>query len=385
MQELSNEAENSPANTILVVDDDEQLRVLFRYKLEELGYRVFDASSGQEAIALYQQVTPALILMDAVMEEVDGFTACRKILEIASTEKPIVLMATSLNDDKSVTDAYAAGAADYITKPIHWAVLTNRIKHLLQAQSAELLQHKLEQQRHQAKKMATIHRMVGGIAHDFNNLLTSVIGYSELASELTSEKPVKLRSYLTEIDKAGTKAKTLIQKLLTFSQDTPAKLQLTAPSTIVNETLSMIRESFPPSIEIIDNVDEHLPMVFMDPVHIYQTISNLCLNAKKAMNNKGVLTISLHTVELASNDCSSCLADFSGEYLELSVRDTGQGIEQKHLNHIFDPFFTTHDMSTGLGLSVVHGIVHEHNGHIVVESNEKEGSVFRIILPLPTS
>lgn len=382
MQELSSEEETAPSTHILIVDDDDQLRELFRYKLEAEGYRVFGASTGQEAIELYQQQTPSLILMDAVMPGMDGFDACQNILELSSSEKPIVLMTTSLDDDNSVNKAYAAGAADYITKPIRWAVLTNRIKHLLKAQSVELLQQKIEQQKNQAKKMAAIQRMVGGIAHDFNNLLTGVIGYSELASELQPENTVKLKSYLSEIDKAGSKAKNLIQKLLTFSQDSPGKLLLMDPSSIVDESLSMILESFPPSIELIDNVAEHLPQVLMDPVHIYQSIINLCLNAKEAMDGKGTLTISLHTIKLATNNCSSCLADFSGEFLELSVRDTGTGIAQKHLHQIFDPFFTTSETSTGLGLSVVHGIVHEHHGHILVESKEKPGTIFRIFLPL---
>lgn len=382
MQELSSEEEAAPSIHILIVDDDDQLRELFRYKLEADGYRVFDASTGQEAIDLYQQQTPSLILMDAVMPGMDGFDACHKILELSSSDKPIVLMTTSLDDDDSVNKAYAAGAADYITKPIRWAVLTNRIKHLLKAQSVELLQQKIEQQKNQAKKMAAIHRMVGGIAHDFNNLLTGVIGYSELASELLPENTVKLKSYLSEIDKAGSKAKNLIQKLLTFSQDSPGELLLMDPSSIVDESLSMILESFPPSIKLIDNVAEHLPQVLMDPVHIYQTIINLCLNTKEAMDGKGTLTITLHTIKLATSNCSSCLADFSGEFLELSVRDTGTGIEQKHLHQIFDPFFTTSEASTGLGLSVVHGIVHEHHGHILVESKEQSGTIFRIFLPL---
>ncbi|MDH5183172.1 MAG: response regulator [Gammaproteobacteria bacterium] len=383
MQDLSNKEQSLSSTSILVVDDDDQLRLLFRYKLEEEGYRVFEAATGEESIEIYQKETPTLILMDAVMQGMDGFDACSKILDLARAEKPIVLMTTSLNDGLSVTKAYAAGAADYVTKPIHWAVLSNRIKHLIKAQSVELLQQKLEQQNNQVKKMATIHRMVGGLAHDFNNLLTGVIGYSELARNLPPEDTVKLKSYLSEIGKAGSRAKTLIQKLLTFSQDTPAKLLLTDPAIIINESVSMVRESFPASIEIIDDVDEHLPQVLIDPVHIYQCIINLCLNAREAMNSKGALTVSLHTVKLETTNCASCLADFGGELLEISVRDTGKGIQKNNLPKIFDPFFTTHEMSTGLGLSVVHGIVHEHHGHIRIESKEKLGSVFRIFLPLP--
>ena len=382
MQETSSDTPDNAQMSVLVVDDDAQLRLLYRYKLEEEGYQVFEASTGQEAIDVYAKERPALTLMDAVMQGMDGFTACKKIIEIAQPEKPIVLMTTSLDDEKSVNKAYSSGAADYITKPIHWAVLTNRINHILKANSVELLQQQLERQQNQAKKMAAIHRMVGGIAHDFNNLLTGVIGYSELALELTPEKAVRLKTYLSEIDKAGSKAKSLIQKLLTFSQDSPGKLVPTEPKNIVDESLTMLRESFPPSIEITENIDEHLPQVLMDPVHIYQTIINLSLNAKDAINNQGKITISLHTKDLASQTCSSCMTAFKGKYLELSVQDTGRGIATKNLNQIFDPFFTTREMATGLGLSVVHGIVHEHNGHIRVESHENQGSTFRIFLPL---
>lgn len=382
MQESSSIETDNTAMSVLVVDDDTQLRLLYRYKLEEEGYRVFEASTGQEAIDIYREETPSLILMDAVMPGMDGFIACEKIIQIAHTVKPIILMTTSLDDEKSVNKAYTSGADDYITKPIHWAVLTNRINHILKANSVELLQQKLEKQHNHARKMATIYRMVGGIAHDFNNLLTGVIGYTELALELTPEKSVRLKKYLLEIDKSGSKAKSLIQKLLTFSQDSPGNLVPTVPNSIVSESLTMIRESFPPSIEIIENIDEHLPQVLMDPVHIYQTIINLCLNAKYAMNNKGKLTVSLHTQTLAEQTCSSCMEAFKGDYLELSVQDTGRGIENKNLHQIFDPFFSTDEMSTGLGLSVVHGIVHEHKGHILAESDAKHGALFRIFLPL---
>lgn len=367
---------------ILVVDDDEQLRLLFRYKLEEEGFHVVEAGSGEEAISVYQQTTPTMILMDAVMPGMDGFDACQNIFELATSEKPIVLMTTSLDDDKSVSRAYDAGAADYITKPIHWAVLTNRLKHLLKSHSAEQMEKKLELQQTQASKMAAIYRMVGGIAHDFNNLLTGIIGYSELALELTPDKASRLKKYLTEIDQAGSKAKMLIQKLLTFSQDTPSKPILTDPVQIVEESLTMIGESFSPTIEIETTIPTSLPHILVDPVHIYQAIINLCLNAKQVMNNKGKLTISMHTSELPEHDCASCLEQFHGDFLEIAVADTGGGISDSDLSRIFDPFYSTHDMASGLGLSVVHGIVHEHHGHILVESKANVGSKFRIFLPL---
>lgn len=382
MQKLSSDVMNNASTSILVVDDDDHLRILFRYKLEEEGFHVLEASSGEEAIRIYREQTPSLILMDAVMPGMDGFDACKTILESASTEQPLVLMTTSLNDDMSVTKAYDSGATDFITKPIHWAVLTNRLKYLLRAHSVDQLQKKIALQQNQAKKMAAIYRMVGGIAHDFNNLLTGVIGYSELALELTPEKAVQLKKYLTEIDKAGSQAKMLIQKLLTFSQDTPGKPIAVEPAQIVEESLSMIRESFPPTIEIKSNINENLPQVSVDPVHIYQCIINLCLNAKQAMKNKGILTITANTNTVDNLECTSCMAGFEGDFLEIAITDTGSGIKETDLNRIFDPFFSTYDMSTGLGLSVVHGVVHEHNGHILVESKEKRCSTFRIFLPL---
>ena len=377
----NNEFDNI-VSTILVVDDDEQLRELYRYKLEEEGFHVFEAASGQEAVSVYHQNMPTLILMDAVMPEMDGFDACQQILDAAGEDKPIVLIATALDDDKSVNKAFSAGAADYITKPIHWAVLTNRIKHLLQAATAEKYRQRYELQKHHARKISAIHRMVGGIAHDFNNLLTGVIGYSELALELTPEKSVRLKTYLTEIERAGGRAKSLIQKLLTFSQDTPGTLVPTAPESIVHEALQMLGESFPETLSIAEDIDNDLPQILMDPVHIYQSIVNLCLNAKEAMNGHGTITVDMHKVKVNEQRCASCLTEFSGEYLELSVHDSGKGIDEKNLSHIFDPFFTTHEVSTGLGLSVVHGIVHEHRGHIKVDSVLQQGTTFRLYLPI---
>ncbi len=247
----------------------------------------------------------------------------------------------------------------------------------------------LQNQLVQARKMEAIGQLSGGIAHDFNNMLSSILGYAGLALERTDDLPKEsLDEYLTEVVLAGERARDLVGQMLSFSRTRKGVAARVEIRPIINEAAKMLRFTLPASIELIVDAGDDALAVNMDPVQLQQIIMNLSINARDAMHNKGRLSLSAQRVTISENhtrqECRSCgEVVATGNYIELSVKDSGDGIDQELLGRVFDPFFTTKGVGkgTGLGLSVVHGIVHETGGHILVSSMPNEGTIIRLLLP----
>ncbi len=240
----------------------------------------------------------------------------------------------------------------------------------------------LEARLQQAQKMEAIGTLAGGIAHDFNNILSVVIGYTEI-SATNVEKGTTLHNNLKEVLKAGERAKDLVNQILTFSRQSKQDLKPVQVKLIAKETLKFIRASLPSTIEIHQKLKSETN-VFGDPTKIHQVLMNLCTNAGHSMAEKGgVLDVRLTDVELDADYAAKHFDIKPGPYLKLSVSDTGHGMPPGLLEHIFDPFFTTKQQGegTGMGLSVVHGIVKSHGGTISVYSEPGEGSIFNVYLP----
>jgi len=260
------------------------------------------------------------------------------------------------------------------------------IRDITEQKRAEEERVRLESQLRQSQKMEAIGHLTGGIAHDFNNILTGVMGYVVMAQEWEEKHPdVKLNRYLDRASKSGKRARDLIQQMLTFSRGQrgePRPLKLTP---LVKETIKMLESTLPSTMEIRFTSSNNLPLVTMDPVHVEQILMNLCINARDAMDGNGTLDISLQQVECTTPCiCASCRNSLSGHYLQMSVNDSGIGISRKNIDRIFEPFFSTKDVGkgSGMGLSTVHGIVHEYNGHIVVQSEPGQGAKFCVMLPI---
>jgi PAS domain S-box-containing protein len=242
----------------------------------------------------------------------------------------------------------------------------------------------IQRQLQQAQKMEAIGHLTGGIAHDFNNMLASILGYAELSlEELAQQDDSALLNYLQQIHHAGDQAKNLVSQLLTFSRNNDAALSPTDLQTIIKGTQGILTPLLPASITMCSHIDDELPAVMSDPVQLQQIIMNLCINARDAIEEHGQLNIGLRLSHSEDRVCSSCHQHFSGDLVELYVADNGCGIDAQSVDKIFDPFYTTKEMGegTGMGLSTVHGIVHEHGGHMVVDSTVGKGSRFRIFLP----
>jgi len=250
---------------------------------------------------------------------------------------------------------------------------------------AEQERDALQQQLQQAQKMEAIGLLTGGIAHDFNNIMTSILGFAKLAIRHTAGgQDQKLQEFLRQIVISGERAADLVTQMLAFSRDSePADLQPLALAASLDEVLTMLRPTLPGNMDIVRDYADAVPRVRADPVQLHQLMANLCINARDAMLDGGTLRVRVRGNVRHAGLCASCHGAIDGEYVELSVADSGPGIAPALLSRIFQPFFTTKGIGkgTGMGLAVVHGIVHRFHGHIVVESPPGQGCTFRILLP----
>ncbi len=241
----------------------------------------------------------------------------------------------------------------------------------------------LEAQFQQAQKMEALGTLAGGIAHDFNNILGIILGYTELAVS-DCDHPAAVRSQLEEVLAAAGRARDLVQQILTFSRLKDQEKKPIQLGLVVKEVMKMMRASLPTTIEIRTSVVSR-GVMRGDPTQIHQVLMNLCVNAGQAMGNRGgILDVTLQDVEDKTALLSSHPDLAPASYMKLVVKDTGQGIDPFIMNRIFDPFFTTKSpgTGTGLGLSVVHGIVKSHGGAIEVDSIPDRGAAFSLYFPM---
>ncbi len=241
----------------------------------------------------------------------------------------------------------------------------------------------MEKELRQAQKMEAIGTLAGGVAHDFNNILAAILGYTEL-SLLNLPEDNQARKQLKEVLKAVNRAKELVSQILSFSRQNEQEMKPVEPALIVKEALKLLRASLPATIEMCTNIAVNGANVLADPTQIHQVVMNLCTNAGHAMHaDGGTLEVSLINEEVDIDKASHNPNLKPGPYLNLTVKDTGQGIESSIMDHIFEPFFTTKEPGegTGMGLAVVHGIVQRHGGTISVESEPGKGTIFHVLLP----
>jgi len=250
---------------------------------------------------------------------------------------------------------------------------------------AEKEKMELELQLSQKQKIEAVGTLAGGIAHDFNNILGAMQGYLELSLDDLSEDSI-VRDHLEQIVSCVNRATKLVKQILTFSRKDQEEQEKEPVqiSSIVKEVLGMLRSSLPATIKLSRKIKADKSMVMADPTQIHQVLVNLCTNASHAMReNGGQLEVSLEEIDLESETRIGDEYLQPGCYVKVSVSDTGYGIEKEALERIFEPFFTTKKVNegTGLGLSVVHGIIKSHHGAIAVSSTPGEGTTFDIFLP----
>jgi PAS domain S-box-containing protein len=242
----------------------------------------------------------------------------------------------------------------------------------------------IEKQLRQTQKMNAIGELAGGVSHDFNNILTAILGYVALCMNAVGEDS-KTYGYLKEIVKAGDRATKLVRQILTFSRQEEQHFQPVALQPVIEDSLGMIRTTIKPGISIETDVAEQCGPILGDTTQVQQIMVNLCTNAVHALaDGKGKLVVSLRQVELLGRKDGERVVNLDpGLYACITVSDTGCGMAPEVMERIFEPYYTTKKKGegTGFGLSIVHGIVQKHRGHISVESKLGEGTTFTLYLP----
>ena len=242
----------------------------------------------------------------------------------------------------------------------------------------------LEVQVRQAAKMEAIGTLAGGIAHDFNNILYVIMGYTELSID-QAPRDSKINIHLEQVLAAASRAKALVDQILTFSRQRDQQKQVIRVSPILKEALKFLRASVPSTVEIRQSIEARTETIVADPTQVHQVLMNLCTNAAHAMREYGgVMDVRLDNHSCNGERFGHGPKPESGTYLRLSVSDSGHGMTPDVLERIFEPYFTTKDKAegTGLGLSVVHGIVKDHGGFMEVWSQVGKGSRFQVYFPL---
>jgi PAS domain S-box-containing protein len=307
--------------------------------------------------------------------------------EIRANDREVLSKGITLN----VTESMSASGViyDYLVSkfPIHrdhrQSIIAGIAIDLQHRIAAEKEKAELEARLQQAQRMEAIGTLAGGIAHDFNNILSAIIGYSEIAL-LDADQSGTTAESLRNVLVAAQRARDLVKQILTFSRQSDSEYKPVKLRFLVKEVAKLMRATLPATIEIVDDFQSQ-SNVMADATQLHQVIMNLCTNAAHAMRTKGgTLTLKLQDTQLDQTFARMHPGTNPGRYLELVVEDTGHGIPADMIDRIFFPFFTTKAQGegTGLGLSVVDGVVKKHGGAVIVESHPDRGSRFHVYLPI---
>ena len=373
---------------VLFVDDSEKDVFLLLRQLRKGGFepqhkRVEDAASLR---TILQSEEWQIVISDFHMSDFDGLMALQVFKE-AGLDIPFILVSAVVGEETAVL-AMKQGAHDYVMKgnltrlvPVVQRELREAEMRAQQRRTQLALQQREEQLR-QSQKMEAIGRLAAGAAHDFKNVLTVILGQSQL---LMREKDLSAsqRSKLEHIQNATDKACSLIVRLLAFSRKQELKPEALNLGTAVNAMKSMLTPLLGSSIRLVVLPEPNLGLCEVDANSLEQVIINLVINARDAMPNGGTVTVGTANLAVIEENAIHHAGVPQGDYILLTVTDSGTGMTEETRKHLFEPFFTTKESGkgTGLGLSTCYGTIHQSGGHIVVHSELGKGSSFGVYLP----
>ena len=237
----------------------------------------------------------------------------------------------------------------------------------------------------QAQQMRTLGQMAGGIAHDINNMLASIMGYTELCLEMIAENEFdRIDTYLQQVFVAGERARDVVSSMEAFSNGTDSDAVPLDVTDLFEQMEKVLYVSLPKTITLNMAMDDNMPAMFVDPLGLQQVFVSLCINASDAMQGKGEIAVRARSVDKSHCICTSCHEGFAGRYIEISVSDSGGGVKDSQFSRLFDPFYTTKQMGNGagMGLAVVHGVLHKYESHICVSNEPGKGMVFAMYIPV---
>ncbi len=374
---------NGKLACILVVDDDSMLRTLVRVRLKKSGYTVLEAEQGQQAIQLFDQEQPDIVLMDANMPGMDGFEATASIKQTQKGKQTPILMVSGLEDDESVDRAFSAGATEYITKPICWPLLIHRLANICAAITTEtkIIQAKLDADRANQSKS----EFLANMSHELRTPMHAILSFASMGLDKSAAEPLeKLNRYFSRIDESGNRLLLLINDLLDLSKLESNAMGMDFACNDMAQTLEMVRSELSGLVSMRKiHMEIQTPNVLTDAEFdcdkIFQVIRNLLANAIKFTSEGGSIVVEFSAVTIGGEDDRQ-------DALKLTVADQGVGIPENELVQVFDKFVQSSKTKTGaggtgLGLAISKEIIECHGGQIYAENNEHGGASFHFVVP----
>jgi signal transduction histidine kinase len=349
---------------ILIADDEKVVRDLFYRFLSRQDYEVFLAENGKEAWDRIIEDNFDLLLLDLNMPVMNGMEVIEKVNEAKKDLIMIVITAYATLD--TARKALTQGCFDYITKPFDLDEVKAIIERAFHMRSLREEKKRLEEQLRVAEKLASLSVMGAGVSHEVNTILASIKLFLEMLKEKTvnQKEAKKTKLMLDEIERG----EELIRRFLDFTKPSEGKFNKINIDQVIRRSLALQEARLnKENIEVGLSLDERAPEIFCDANKMEGVFLNIFSNSIDAMRGGGVLTINSKAKD---------------EKIIISIQDTGLGIPSENLREIYTPFFTTKARGTGLGLSIVHRIIEEHKGFIDITSQEKQGTLVRIELPV---
>ncbi len=369
---------------ILIVDDKTDNIEVAASALAPEGFTLLFAQSGYDCLRIAEKEQPDLILLDIMMPEMDGVETCKILKENPATAHIAVIFLTAKIDDETLSNSFAAGGDDYISKPFSTTSLLARVYNQLRIIYKREALIQAQERLANAEKDQLLGLLAGGIAHDFNNQLNGIMGFSDLIKDRTAdEKIIRLADLITE---CGERCATLTNNLLAFAGK--GKYQMTEinlPRLLKNAVGNVLAKY--PQVQLEMNNVAKSPVIVGDSTQISSVFEAVIINALEAMSkdSQGTLQIEISDWDMVEPKVThSVKHPGDSNYLEIKIADTGVGISDEDIVHVFEPFFTTKDLSSGGGMSLAaaNGIVDNHGGVIYIESLAGKGTTVSILLPV---
>lgn len=364
---------------ILHLEDDQNDAELIQDALETQGITsaITRVQTRDDFVSALERGSIDLIFSDFALPAFDGLSAT-DLVRTRWPSIPLILVSGSLDDKLAIT-SFKSGATDCVPKN-DLSRLAPAVRRAMREVEERAERQRLELQVIEAQKMEVISQLSSGVAHDFNNILAVIVGYSELITlNLSEDSP--LQKYAEEIRHASDRAAGLTRQLLVFSRKQLVRPVIIDPNDAVKDLNTMLLRLIGAKIKVTIKTGEQTGHVRADSGHVGQVLLNLVLNARDAMPEGGEITVETCNVTLDESDIYAHEKIRSGNYVMLSVRDTGTGMTEDVKNRLFQPFFTTKPYGTGLGLTTCRTIVEQSNGFIEVSSEIGQGTTFKIYFP----
>jgi signal transduction histidine kinase len=385
-EHLTTDASNSQQPRVLVVDDDPMLCNLIKLRLKRRGYVVYEASDGEQALAVFAQSMPDIVLMDANMPGMDGFDATQAIKQLPEAKNTPIIMVSGLEDDESVDRAFSVGAVEYITKPICWPLLIHRLANISAAQQAkqDILQAKLNADRANQSKS----EFLANMSHELRTPMHAILSFAGMGQEKALDAtPEKLQQYFSRISESGQRLLALLNDLLDLSKLEAGAVQCHFKSNRLTKIVNTVLQEMSGLIKENGVIVEHESAdveakAVCDSEKIIQVVRNLLSNAVKfTPTGKSIFLQYSHATLPAPNMARQVPA------LVFRVVDQGIGIPEEELSSVFDKFVQSSKTKTGaggtgLGLAICREIIGRHEGVISARNNEYGGATFEFKIPV---